>query len=318
LGLGWQPLLLLAGMQLLVRPLSVWLSTLGSTLRWQEKALLAWVAPRGIVAAAVSALFKLEAAGEPEASLLVPLTFSVIFGTVILQSASARPLAKWLGVIEPPPHGVLILGANNIARALARELKKHNIRTLLTDTSHDNIRAARMDGLETFYGNPASDYAEARLDLTGLGKLLALSPDSRANAVAGIRFREEFGIRHVYSLQTSSESQQTGKHRHSDEHSGRRLFAGHMTWGKFASLLAQGGSLHSTRLSKEFTFDNFCQKHGTEATPLLIITPADSNTGSRATPCVMNEVPQPRPGQILISLYNKPLTDRLNEEREKA
>jgi NhaP-type Na+/H+ or K+/H+ antiporter len=48
----------------------VWLATLGSSYRWQQKALIAWVAPRGIVAAAVSSLFalRLEETGNAGAS----------------------------------------------------------------------------------------------------------------------------------------------------------------------------------------------------------------------------------------------------------
>ncbi|MEK9765866.1 MAG: sodium:proton antiporter, partial [Thalassolituus sp.] len=186
LALGWLPFALLAIMQFVARPLSVWLSAIGSTLSWQEKTLLSWIAPRGIVAAAVSALFaiKLEQSGEAEAAVLVPLTFSVIFGTVVLQSATSRLMARLLGVAEPPPHGFLIVGANSVARTIASELKLNGVQVMLTDSNWDNIRAARMDGLRTFYGNPVSEYAEQRLDLVGIGKLLGLSPERSGNTVA--------------------------------------------------------------------------------------------------------------------------------------
>ncbi len=205
IALGWMPFALLAVMQFVARPLSVWVSAIGSTLSWQEKSLLSWIAPRGIVAAAVSALFaiKLEQSGEAEAAVLVPLTFSVIFGTVVLQSATSRMMARWLGVAEPPPNGFLIVGANTIARTIALELRKNQVDVLLTDSNWDNIRAARMDGLRTFYGNPVSEYAEQRLDLVGLGKLLGLSPERSINTVAGMRFGNEFGQHNIYALRTS-------------------------------------------------------------------------------------------------------------------
>ena len=74
----------------------------------------------GIIAAAISALFaiKLEAIGYAEASRMVPLTFMVIIGTVLLQSATAGPIARWLGVAEPEPKGFLIIGANAVSRAI--------------------------------------------------------------------------------------------------------------------------------------------------------------------------------------------------------
>src|SRR5690606_21211684 len=103
--LGLASLGVFAAMQFLARPLKVLWSTLGSGLTWPERALLAWIAPRGIVAAAVSGVFafQLEAQGVEGAGALVPLTFVVIIGTVVLQSFTAGPIARLLGVAEPEP-----------------------------------------------------------------------------------------------------------------------------------------------------------------------------------------------------------------------
>src|SRR5690606_38555081 len=158
--LGAASLLLVGAVQFVARPLAVLASTFGSNLNWRERALLSWIGPRGIVAAAVSALFaeRLEAQGIAGAQALVPLTFLVIIGTVLLQSISARPLAKLLGVAEPSPRGFLIVGANPVARAIASALQKNGFSALLTDSNWENIRAARMAGLSVFYGNPVSMY----------------------------------------------------------------------------------------------------------------------------------------------------------------
>ena len=178
LSLGASALLVLAIVQLVARPLSVWVATLGSSLNWREKALLAWIAPRGIVAAAVSALFaqRLEESGVAGADLLVPLTFMIIIGTVALQSVTARPLARLLKVAEPGPRGFLLIGANPVSRAIGKALQQNNFPVLLIDSNWESIRSARMDGLSTFYGNPVSSHADQHLDLVGYGKLLGLSP----------------------------------------------------------------------------------------------------------------------------------------------
>src|SRR5690606_22024151 len=88
LDLGWPALAVLAVMLWVGRPLKVLFSTWGSTLNWRERGLLAWIAPRGIVAAAVSALFalRLEKMDVPHAERLLPMTFLLIIGTVIWQS----------------------------------------------------------------------------------------------------------------------------------------------------------------------------------------------------------------------------------------
>lgn len=301
--LGWAPLILLLVMQFVARPLSVWLSTIGSTLNWREKSLLAWIAPRGIVAAAVSALFaiRLEQAGEPQAAILVPLTFMVIIGTVVLQSATARLLARALDVAEPSPKGFLVVGANPVARAIAAELNEHGFRTLLTDSSWENIRAARMEGLDTFYGNPVSGYADQHLDLVGIGKLLALSPLRGINAVAGMRYLAEFGEQNIYTLLTSTEANVSEKHQLATEQRGYILFSRDLTYSKFASLLSQGAEIRSTKLSDEFDFQDFLNKKGSEVIPLFAISPK-----GRLYVFVEGEELQPEAGWMLVSLYTKP------------
>ncbi|UVK82052.1 sodium:proton antiporter [Pseudomonas sichuanensis] len=299
LGLGPAVLALLLVIQLLARPLNVFISTLGSTLNWRERALLAWIAPRGIVAAAVSAIFaiRLHEAGHEGALLLVPLTFAVIIGTVVLQSATARPLARLLKVAEPAPSGFLMVGANPPARAIAKALQQLGCRVLLTDSSWENIRAARMDNLPTYFGNPASQHADAHLDLVGLGHLLGLSPAGEINALACARFRHDFGHGRLFVLASGLEKQRSDKHRASEEHRGQPLGSSALTYNQLAKLLNQGAELYSTTLTEAFTWDAYRQLHGERATLMF----ARDNHGwvHVATP----EHPlQPQPGWTLVAL----------------
>ncbi|KJZ37941.1 sodium:proton antiporter [Pseudomonas fluorescens] len=272
IALGPLVLILLLIIQLIARPLNVMLSTAGSSLRWRERALLAWIAPRGIVAAAVSAIFaiRLDEAGHEGALLLVPLTFAVIIGTVVLQSATARPLARLLKVAEPAPSGFLIVGANGPARTVGKALQQLGSRVLLTDSSWENIRAARMDGLPTYFGNPASQHADAHLDLVGLGHLLTLSPSGELNTVATMRFRHDFGHQRMFGVASGQDSRRTDKHRASRKHRGRLLGSEGMTYGKLASLLSQGAELYSTHLTEEFDLEDYRELHGDRATLLFI------------------------------------------------
>ncbi|WP_439887753.1 cation:proton antiporter [Pseudomonas sp. MBLB4123] len=272
LALGPAVLVLLAVIQFVARPLNVALSTYGSNLNWRERALLAWISPRGIVAAAVSAIFaiRLSETGHAGAELLVPLTFAVIIGTVVLQSATARPLASLLKVAEPAPSGFLIVGANPVARTIGKALQQLGCRVLLTDSSWENIRAARMDNLPTYFGNPASQHAEAHLDLVGIGHLLALSPAGELNTLASMRFRHEFGHSRLFSLASGQESRRSDKHRASDEHRGRPLGNQALTYPHAASRLAQGAELYSTTLTDSFTWSEYQALHGSRATLLFV------------------------------------------------
>jgi NhaP-type Na+/H+ or K+/H+ antiporter len=310
--LGWAPLILLALMQFVARPLTIWVSAFGSDLSWKDKALLAWIAPRGIVAAAVSALFaiKLQQQGAEGAAMLVPLMFCVIFGTVIFQSATARPVARWLGVVEPPPDGILILGANPVACAIAKELARQNIQVLLADSVYDNVRRARMAGLPIFYGSPMSDYASSRLPLTGLGKLMALSTDNHLNTIACMHFRDEFGLDRVFALHSrilahkeisSSKRRHKTKHYSGEDQRGLPLFDADLSYSQFINLLAKGARLKTTRLSQRFTYEDFKANHADRSHVLLAITPE-----GKVRMKLAGKTLRPKPGWRIVSLCLPP------------
>jgi NhaP-type Na+/H+ or K+/H+ antiporter len=300
LSLGATALLVLAIIQLVARPLSVWVATLGSSLNWREKALLAWIAPRGIVAAAVSALFaqRLEENGVAGAELLVPLTFMVIIGTVALQSVTARPLARLLKVAEPGPRGFLIIGANPVARAIGQTLSQNNFPVILTDSSWESIRTARMEGLPTFYGNPVSSHADQYLDLVGYGKLLGLSPRRELNTMATMRYRLEFGEPNVYSLPWQSEKEE--KHDVAAHHRGATLFGPDMTYARLASLLSQGADIRKTRITEEFDFKAYLAVENRQVWPLFAVDSKD-----RIHVFTSESQPEPRAGWSVIGLIKE-------------
>jgi len=268
LGLGALAVLLV--MQFIARPVGVLLSTWGSNLDWRERALIAWVAPRGIVAAAVSALFALhlQQAGMAGAELLAPMTFLVIIFTVVLQSATARPLARLLGVAEADGHGFLIVGANDFSIALAGQLMKHDVRVLLADHEWTPTSRARMQGIPVYYGNVNSGHADLHLDLTGLTGLLALSSRNADNAMAVLRFSPEFGKQFTLRLPPSTDS--SDRSRHLNERLTQVAFSAEATASQLLSKLADGQVIRSTRLSDEFDYAQWRQR-ADDVLPLLSI-----------------------------------------------
>ncbi len=269
--LGWPALFVLLLVMFIARPLAVFLSAIGSDLSFKEKCLLSWISPRGIVAAAVAAIFafRLEQAGQQEAALLVPLTFMIIIGTVVFQSATAKVVAGWLDVREPAPTGFLIIGAGHVARAIARALQENHFKVILTDSHWENTRQARMDGLDCYYGNPISEHADVHLDLSGIGNMLALSGRTHFDALACIRFATEFGVSNIYKLTASSENHIADKHRISDRHSGQALFGTTATYGRLADWLRHGAEIKSTQLSDAFSFNDYLYNYRERCTPLF-------------------------------------------------
>ncbi|QTL35870.1 MULTISPECIES: cation:proton antiporter [Pseudoalteromonas] len=259
------------------RPLSIAVSTFGSDLPLRSRLLLAWIAPRGIVAAAVGSVFALSMmqSGYPDANKMVPLIFTVIIVTVILQSLTATPLARLLKVRQPAPNTLLLIGANHVSRAIARGLKEQNVDVYLSDPAWENCKMARMDGLPCYYGNPQSEHAERYLPLTSLKSVLALSPNRHHNALGVQYFSHLLGEQNVFSLKSSTNHAKANKDS-ATFLSRQLLFGDEGNYAKLSSMMAKGGKVSATRLSEEFTWAQY-QEVNKEAIPLFIIGEAGKN-----------------------------------------
>ncbi|MGB0115122.1 MAG: sodium:proton antiporter [Ilumatobacteraceae bacterium] len=198
-------LVFLAVLVLVARPLTVIVSSVRTSLSWRERVFLMTMAPRGIVAAAVSAIFaiRLEQEGIPDASKIVPIVFLVIIGTIVVYGFLAGPAARWLGLADPHANGVLIAGAHAVARGLAGELHQRNIKTLLVDTDPYNVTRAIAGGLQARRMSVLADDATHTLDLRGIGRLLAFTSNDEVNALGTARFARVFGRREVFQLMPS-------------------------------------------------------------------------------------------------------------------
>ncbi len=277
LDMGWPALLLLAVIMFLSRPIAVFISALGSNLNIREKLMIAWIGPRGIVAAAISAVFaiRLEEAGLEGAELLVPVTFLVIIGTVVIQSATAKSLARLLGVQEPPPHGFLITGAGIVSRTIGKALQEHGFKVLLTDSNWENTSLARKEGLDIYYGNPVSEHADRNLVLVGIGNLLGMSGSTHLDSLAAQKYKSEFGGRHLYELVSARDKNIPEKHQVSIQHRGRQLFAEDIDHATLAGWLRTGASIDTVELTEDRDFQAYLNEHRDHCIPLFAIDPKE-------------------------------------------
>ncbi len=286
---------------LLVRPLAVFLSTLRAKLNWPDKIFLSWMAPRGIVAAAVSSVFalRLVEAGYLQADLLVSLTFLVITGTVAIYGLTASPIARWLGTAKPHPQGVLIVGAHNWARAIAKILHNEGFQVLLVDFNWENISAARGEGLRTYYANVLSEYILDEIELDGIGRLLSLTSNDEVNSLAALHFEDIFGRSEVYQLSQETRSK-NGKEEGIPQHlRGRLLFGPDITYSYLAKRFNSGAVIKKTPLTDEFDYKSFRSLYGDTAIPLFLV----KETGDLVVFATDNP-PSPQPGHYLISLVD--------------
>jgi NhaP-type Na+/H+ or K+/H+ antiporter len=277
----------------LARPVSVFLSTIGSGLEYKERFLLMCMAPRGIVAAAIASVFalRLVETGHAQAELMVPLTFMVIIGTVAIYGLGASPVALMLGLSRPNPQGVMIAGAHSWARAIAGCLKEEGLEVLLVDNNWANISKARMAGLPAYYGSILSERFPEELELGGIGRFMALTYNDNINSLAALHFTDIFGRGEVFQLCPEDELRVSQKLR------GRLVFGQGVTYSYIGERFRRGAVVKATNITEEFDFEAFKSFYKGEAIPLFLVDESKELT-VYSTDCQ----PQPRPGQTLISL----------------
>jgi len=296
-------LIFLASLMFVARPAAVAASTLGSELNLRERCFLACLAPRGIVAAAISALFasRLSAAGYPDARQLVSETFLVIIGTVAVYGLTAFPLARKLGLADAKPQGILVVGAHTWARHLAAAIRAENFEVVLVDSNWSSISAARLEGYRTYFGGVLSEHVLDEIDLYGIGRLLALTSNDEANALAALHFSDVFGRAGVYQLSPEDLEANRRKLVAPLELRGRFLFGSKVTYSYFSDQFARGATIKGTKFTEKFGYDDFRENYGDETIPLFLITPS-----RELLVYTIESQPKPADGCSLISLVPPP------------
>jgi hypothetical protein len=265
---------ILAALVLLARPLAAVLSTIGTSLSWRHRALIGSVAPRGIVAASIASVFALElqSEGVPGAEELAPLVFAVIVGTVVLYGLGMAPTARALGLARRLQEGTLIIGAGRVEREIASALIDLDIPILLATTNRRDEYRARMAGLETHYGNVLVEDVDLELDLSGIGRVLALTPNDDVNTLAVTRFASIFGRAQTYQLAPGRVP--AGVDSSATTYlAGRLLFSSEASYGHLSELIRSGAKIRKTSLTPEFTVGDFRAVHP-EAVPLFVLRPS--------------------------------------------
>ncbi|MEZ6192611.1 MAG: sodium:proton antiporter [Phycisphaerales bacterium] len=284
---------------LIVRPASVFLSTVKTGMPWKERLWLGLVAPRGIVAAAVASIFafRLIASDYPGARDLVPVTFLVIVGTITFSGLIAGPAARALGLAKLDPQGVLIVGAHEWARKIASALKDEGLAVMMIDTNRRNINLAKMAGLNAHLGSVLSDELLEGIDMTETHRALAMTPNDEANALAAVHLTETFSRQEVYQLAPDRMGVMEEKSAKSHDLHGRYLFGDNITFAELTARFGMDGVLKTSKITETYTYEKFREHYGEEVLPMFII----SETGGLTVVTDATKI-DPHPGQHLISL----------------
>lgn len=263
-------------MMFAVRPLSIFLSTIGTGLSFNEKALVGWIAPRGIVALTVSGYFAsiLLEAGYEDAEILTTLTFALVFFTVICHGFSIGWLSKKLDLSMEGNPGVLIDGSNRFTVELAKSLKKSGRPVLIADSSWANLKRARDEGIEHYHGSLLSEQTEYNLNTIPYEYLLALTDDHAYNSLICTTFMPEYGRTNVFKV---SPYQMLGKGYSAGVVSkvgGRILFDKKFSFDDLNQKLEAGYVFRQTTLTEQYTYKQYKEEKDDSTVFLYLIKPS--------------------------------------------
>ncbi len=291
--LGWASIAFVAVLVIVARPLAVALSALGSALKNNERAFIAWMAPRGIVAAATSSTFALglsQAGVGGGSEKLIPITFVVIVATALIYGLSGAPVAKALGVSSTGPGGVLIIGASRVARAIARALKARGVTAVIWTGNHELEKAAGDEGLTVYRGDPtAVDSPRPPPELDDVESALLMTEDDGLNGMLAADLGQYYGHDRVYQLAPSG-SDDTDFYLRS-----RVLFDESATHDELEARLEQGAVVDALKVGLESHAEG-----GEGAIAMFVLSP------DKLRVLTAGDTPNPGPGDQLIGLAAPP------------
>ena len=310
--LNWRIGLFLLALLFLVRPATILLSLLFSSVPWNERLFLAWIAPRGIVLVAISGLFALRLAdlGYAGGELLIGLSFAVCVATIVAHGFTIDFVAKILKVKGETRPGVLMVGSNPWTVALARELKELGTPVTLIDSSWQRLAPARQKGVPIYHGEILNEATEHNLDLAPFQSLVAATDNEAYNALVCNEFAHEMGRDKVFQL--GEDVGHEDKRALPESLRGRALFGSGYGVEEVHRLQREGWVFRKTKLSEKFSFEDAKATLPDNAEMLLVLR----DNGNLRFFTHAN-TPEPRDGDIVLS-YSPPSTRRVEEAASRS
>ncbi|GGT09267.1 sodium:proton antiporter [Streptomyces tanashiensis] len=181
-------LALIVMLVLVVRPLVAFAATARSGLGRGERIFIGWMDPRGIVAAATASTFSasLVQRGESGAAKILPVTFLVIVGTVLLYSLTAAPMARRLGVVKPAGTRILLVGGEAWVVDLGRALRSAGLDVLMWAGLDEERERIKATGLDLAKGDLLATAINPGARLEGVTAVFLATDDDDFNALASV------------------------------------------------------------------------------------------------------------------------------------
>ncbi|MEB5629488.1 cation:proton antiporter [Staphylococcus capitis] len=207
---SWQLFIFCIVMIVLVRPISVLFSTFKTEISKKERAIVAMMAPRGIVVLTVAQFFSGLFMDDKVAmaKYITPVTFGLVFITVVIYGFSFTPLSKLFGVASNEPPGVIIVGESEFSFHLGVNLRDHGIPVMMFNLFENTSEKAHEAGFEVFKGNLLSSNDRIYSDLLRYNKCILMTQSFIFNSLAFNELVPEFGLNNVDMMPVSFNDEQ--------------------------------------------------------------------------------------------------------------
>lgn len=199
--LGWGSVLTVLCLMFIIRPLGVWVCTLGSGLNWRQKLFISWVGPKGIVSASVASLFAilLTQRGITGGDSLKAIVFLTIMMTVVIQGLSARWVARWLKLTSEGAKGAVIIGCNPLGRLVGELFQQEGESVVMIDTDAQACELAQEANLPVIQSSGLDETVLEEAGIESMGTFLATTNNGEVNLVLAQRALEEFQPPRVFA-----------------------------------------------------------------------------------------------------------------------
>jgi hypothetical protein len=198
------------------------------------------------------------------------LKIKVIIVTVGFYGLVITPISRFLGISKTNPQGVLIVGAHTWARLIGKKLKSLGFEVILVDTNKRNIYFAKKDGLKAYKESVLQENIEEKINLDEIGKILCLTPNDEANALAALRFQDIFGMENVFQLPPELLEDETIDDYAPNHLRGRYLFGNDYNYKKIATMFASNVVLNELNIEENTDIGAVMQRDKSNFLPLFL------------------------------------------------
>ena len=257
LNIDWRGILFIASILFVIRPVTALVSSIGTQMSWKEVLLTGWIAPRGIVCAAVAGIMGplLVSAGFEDGAQLLPLAFAIVLITVIVHGLTAKPFAHYLGLSHPSKDYLIIVGASGWALQLAQILQSRDIEVLIADRNWHALKQARLSEIPTYFGEVLSEETEYNLELLKYNTLLAVTNNPAYNSLVCTTYAHDFSREATYQF-LPHEEDDIERQQITETMRGMDFGSGDLDFWTVSNLFNNGWRFKATKLGTDDHLEN--------------------------------------------------------------